>query len=353
MFRIGAGYYYGPGQSEDQNQPILNDIVNQTFSTGVAYPIDRPALLKAFNPNDPNALWQPRVYANGYTIPEHVMSYSASIQQALPDGSTLTVAYVGSQGRNLFQRTISNLITGVTMNPTTGAAIIQRQFGDRYAEMDVKTSGGSSTYNALNLNWNRRLSRGVNASASYTWGHSIGTSAGSNEATTAENNFSFAQERGDNSSDERHVFTMNAIWQIPTGANKRFRFGGNRFINAVLGDWQISGFYNYHSALPINVLVSRNNVVYLNPQNGAYYTSPVISGGQVITVPVINLPGGGQSRGTQRPDLVPGDHETLALPAGARAQRGQVRAGLRLGEALTEQHPAGGDLGQQPLLQRF
>ena len=316
VFRIGAGYYRGPGQSEDQNQPILNDIANQTFSTGVAYPIDRPALLKTFNPNDPNGLWQPRVYAHGYTIPENVLSYSASVQHALPDGSTLTAAYVGSQGRNLFQRTISNLITGVTMDPRTGAVIIQRQFGDRYAEMDVKTSGGSSTYNALSLSWNRRLSRGLNASASYTWGHSIGTSAGSNEATTAENNFSFAQERGDNSSDERHVVAVNAIWQIPAGENRRFRFGGNRFLDAVLGDWQIAGFQNYHSALPINVQVSRNNVLYLNPQNGAYYTNPVISNGQVVTVPVINLPGGGQSRGTQRPDLVPGVNPYLDTASG-------------------------------------
>src|SRR5262245_16225288 len=316
VFRIGAGYYRGPGQSEDQNQPILNDIVNQTLSTGVAYPIDRPTLLKAFNPNDPNALWQPRVYANGYTIPETVLSYSTSIQQALPDGSTLTVAYVGSQGRNLFQRTIANLITGVSMDNRTGKDILQKQFGDRYAEMDVKTSGGSSTYNALSLNWNRRLARGLNASASYTWGHSIGTSAGSNEATTAVNNYSFAQERGDNSSDERHVISVNAIWQIPVGTNRRFNFGGNRVLNAVLGGWQIAGFQNYHSALPINVLVSRNNVVYLNPQNGAYYTSPVTSGGQVITVPVINLPGGGQSRGTQRPDLVPGVNPYLETASG-------------------------------------
>ena len=316
VIRIGAGYYRGPGQGEDQNQPILNDVVNQTFATGAAYPIDRPALLTAFNPDDPKGLWQPRVYANGYTIPENVLSYSASIQQALPDGSTLTAAYVGSQGRNLFQRTISNLITGVTMNPTNGAAIIQREFGDRYAEMDVKTSGGSSSYNAMNLNWKRPISRGLHASVSYTWGHHIGTSAGSNEATTAQNNFSFAQERGDNSSDERHVFSMNAIWQIPVGANRRFRFGGNSFINAVLGDWQIAGFQNYHSALPINVTVSRNNVVYFNPQNGNYYTSPVVSGGQVMTVPVINLPGGGQSRGTQRPDLVPGVNPYLDTASG-------------------------------------
>jgi hypothetical protein len=109
---------------------------------------------------------------------------------------------------------------------------------------------------------------------------------------------------------------VNAIWQIPAGANRRFQFGGNRFINAVLGGWQISGFENYHSGLPINVLVSRNNVLYLNPQTGAYYTNPVISGGQVVTVPVINLAGGGQSRGTQRPDLVPGVNPYLNTTAG-------------------------------------
>src|SRR5262249_19550822 len=53
-----------------------------------------------------------------------------------------------------------------------------------------------------------------------------------------------------------------------------------------------------------------------NPENGAYYTSPVISGGQVITVPLINLPGGGQSRGTQRPDLVPGVNPYLDTASG-------------------------------------
>jgi hypothetical protein len=32
----------------------------------------------------------------------------------------------------------------------------------------------------------------------------------------------------------------------------------------------------------------------------------VLVGGNILTVPVINLPGGGQSRGVQRPDLIPG-----------------------------------------------
>jgi hypothetical protein len=172
--------------------------------------------------------------------------------------------------------------------------------------MDVKTSGGTSSYNAMNLNWRRRISRGLDATASYTLGHSVGTSAGSNEATTAENNFSFAQERGDNSSDERHVLSVNAIWQIPIGANRRLNFRGSRVLNSIFGNWQIAGFENYHSGLPINVTVSRNNVVYFNPNTGVYTTNPVVIGGVVQTVPVINLPGGGQSRGTQRPDLIPG-----------------------------------------------
>jgi hypothetical protein len=64
------------------------------------------------------------VYAQGYNLPEKVLSYSASIQQTLPDQSVLTVAYVGSQGRNGFQRTISNRIVGVSTNSTNGNAII-------------------------------------------------------------------------------------------------------------------------------------------------------------------------------------------------------------------------------------
>jgi len=40
----------------------------------------------------------------GYQIPERILSYTASVQQELPGSTVLTVAYVGSQGRNLFLR---------------------------------------------------------------------------------------------------------------------------------------------------------------------------------------------------------------------------------------------------------
>lgn len=55
-----------------------------------------------------------------------------------------------------------------------------------------------------------------------------------------------------------------------------------------------------------SVLMQRNNVVYYNPNTGNYTTNPVASGGHAVTTAVINVPGGGQSRGLQRPDVVPG-----------------------------------------------
>ena len=45
-----------------------------------------------------------------------------------------------------------------------------------------------------------------------------------------------------------------------------------------------------------------------------------------------------------------GDDVAVAVAARRGAQRGEVRAGLRLGEALAEHEPARGDLGQEPLL---
>src|SRR5262249_32485569 len=140
--RIGAGYYYGPGQTEDQVQPIDSDRATRTLTSNVAFPVNPAVVLAGYNFNDSNLGFQPRAYSGSYRLPEKVLSYTASIQQQLPSGAVLTVAYVGSQGRNLFLRSWTNGIVGVTMNPTTGAGAAQLQFGPRFAQIDYKTSGG-------------------------------------------------------------------------------------------------------------------------------------------------------------------------------------------------------------------
>jgi hypothetical protein len=314
VLKAGSGLYYGPGQEEDQTQSLVNDFIVTTLTSGnIAYPVDRPALLATWNPNDPNAGFQPRAYAANYVLPETVASYTVNWQQSLPGQSTLTVGYVGSRGWNLFQRTISNRITGVATDPVTGTAVLTREFGNRYAEMDVKTSHGYNHYNGLVTTWNRRFSKGLTAVLNYTLSHNIGTSGGSNEATTTENNYTFASEYGDNSSDIRHYLQASAVWDLPyhTAAN-----GGSGVLHGIFGDWQLATSFNARSGLPLNVTVSRPDVVYFDPQNGQYYTSPVVSNGVVITQAVPNIPGGGSSRGTQRPNLVPGVDPYVSTAAG-------------------------------------
>src|SRR5262245_17900971 len=304
VFRAGSGLYYGPGQEEDQTQLILNDFVVTTPTTGnIAYPVNRPQLLATWDPFSPTAAYQPRIYAADYSLPETVASYTFSVQQSLPGQSTLTVAYVGSHGWNLFQRTIANLVTGVTMNPTTGAAVIQRQFGDRYAEMDVKTSHGTNRYDGMLASWNRRLGKGMTAVLNYTLGRNYGTSGGSNEATTTENNYDFSQEYGANSSDIRHSINAVAVWDIPFGASHGNK---NGLANSIFGDWQVGASVNAHSGIPLNITISRPDVLYRDNRTGLFYTSPVLVGGVPVTTPVINILGGGSSRGTQRPDVVSG-----------------------------------------------
>jgi hypothetical protein len=310
VFRIGAGYFYGPGQTEDQLQPEANDRIGRTITGSsplLAYPLDVNAIYASYNINDPNLGYQPRAYAPGYRIPERVLQYTASIEQKLPGNTVLAIAYVGSQGRNLFLRSITNLITGVSMDPTTGAGIVQRQFGNRFSEIDYKTSGGTDHYDSLQVTVNRRYATGFSIAGQYTYAHSIGTSAGSNEANTAQNPFDLGAERGNNTFDVRHSANIAALYDLPFGRAKRYGRNWSKALDLVAGSWQIGGMFNVRSGVPIDVLVVRPDIVYQDQRDGRIYSSPIVdANGAIYTLPVINTPGGGSSRNVRRPDVVAG-----------------------------------------------
>src|SRR5262249_1788745 len=68
VFRIGSGYYYGPGQTEDQVQPIDSDRASRTLTSNIAFPVNPATVLAGFNINDPNLGYQPRAYGVGYRL---------------------------------------------------------------------------------------------------------------------------------------------------------------------------------------------------------------------------------------------------------------------------------------------
>jgi len=349
VIRGGFGIYYGPGQTEDQIQPIESDRVSSTITSGslLAFPANIPAIVANFTANPQNRVYQPRAYSNDYKIPERVYQYTISYQQELPYNLVSTIAYVGSQGRNLFLRSVANkILPGSTViqngaNLPTGVGVINRcsvapvngacpgqivgvttvrQFDiisgatrlQPYAEVDYKTSGGDDQYNALQMSLARRFNTGLTLNAQYTFASSRGTTAGSNEARTSAQLDNFEADRGRNNFDVRHTFNLSALYDLPIGNGRMFDFG--KAGNFLLGGWQIGGIVNARSGLPVEVLIVRPDVV-------AQCTNPSAPGatctqGNVLALPsgalpagytaVINTPGGGASRNIRRPDLVPG-----------------------------------------------
>src|SRR5262249_58660240 len=129
VFRGGFGIFVGPGQTEDQIQPIEADRISTTVSSGaIGYPFNADIARANFINNPNNRAYQPRAYANEYTLPEKVYEYTASLSQELGNGFAAQAAYVGAQGRNLFLRSIANRTIGVERLNGTGAATQIREF---------------------------------------------------------------------------------------------------------------------------------------------------------------------------------------------------------------------------------
>ncbi len=143
----------------------------------------------------------------------------------------------------------------------------------------------------MQLSLTRRAARGLTANAQYTLGYSKGNTGGSNEATTASNNAralaDFDFDDGYNNFDIRHTFNLSLLYTIPGSG-------------ALTGGWSIGGIANARSGLPIPVLITRNDIVYVDGA-GAFWNNAAPG-----RTAVINVPGGGASRATRRPDLIPG-----------------------------------------------
>jgi hypothetical protein len=305
VFRAGFGMLTGIGQIEDQIQPIESDRISSSI-TGASFPV-APAVFESNFVNNPtNRSYQPRAYMPDYTVPERVYQYSGSVQQTLPYRVVATVAYVGSQGRNLFLRSITNRITEVRPDGT-----VIREFdivgadgkvSKPYAEIDVKTSGGRDSYNALQVSLVRTIQKGLTLNAQYALGKSYGTSAGSNETLTAANNAralsEFDYDLGYNRFDVRHTFNLSALYALPFGKGRGLDLGGAG--NALFGNWEIGAILNARSGLPIDLQITRPDVVFVDGTGAIFGSS---GAGRTA---VINTPGGGNSRNVRRPDLIPG-----------------------------------------------
>jgi len=106
----------------------------------------------------------------------------------------------------------------------------------------VFSNGATSDYHALQVQYDRRLSRGLQALASYTWSHAIDevSSALSTNASTT------ILERGSANFDVRHAFSGAVTYNIP-----RLRVSGA--VDVILRNWSVDGIVRYQSPTPVDL----------------------------------------------------------------------------------------------------
>jgi carboxypeptidase family protein len=157
--------------------------------------------------------------------------WNAAVEQSVL-GSQFSLTYVGAAGRDLLR--VTNLF-----NPNS-------QFG----VVSVTSNTSTSDYHSVQAKFERRLSRGLQALASYTWAHSVDTASTDALGTYENTPGSIADpgiDRADSDFDVRQAFTAGVTYVVPAP-------GSNRGVTALLGGWSLHSFVFARSAPPVNIV---------------------------------------------------------------------------------------------------
>jgi hypothetical protein len=196
------------------------------------------------------------------------LEWNAAVQHQLGRYQTVSASYIGSIGRRLLQT--ANIFSP---NPNYGQAFLV-------------SNSATSDYSALQLQFQRQLSQGLQALASYTWSHSIDdASAGSlGDGNGGANNLVVNPNanRGPSDFDIRNQFSLGLTYDIPVPKSKPF-------IRTIVGGWSTENFVLARTAPPVNVY---NGTWGLSLSNAATAVRPDVVSGQPLYLSGAQYPGG-------------------------------------------------------------
>lgn len=227
VLRLGAGLFYDLGPiTASQGYSGLGSSATITPS-GIAFPLTQ-AQLDAIPAPNTTAPYQASVYAtNPHLSSPYSLQWNAALEQALGQNQSLTLSYVASTGRQLY---LPKQFLPYFLGNTNFS---------QNAYLTLTNNGASSSYNSLQVQFNRRLAHGLQALASYTWSHSI---------DDATNNASvFEQLRSASDNDIRNNFELALTYDVPGSYQ-------NAFASALLKHWSLDSRISARSALPIDLI---------------------------------------------------------------------------------------------------
>jgi hypothetical protein len=198
--------------------------------------------------------------------------WSLALQHQLASSSFLEIAYSGAHGVHLYDITAGNPIGGAQAYlgapvPTNSAcsssiaipdACLTRE-NDQYAAINVRGSGGSSSYNSLNVKYQAQNLHhtGLNMIANYTWSHSL-DDLSSTFSDSSQGGSGYIGNLGyldptnpmldwaSSDFDVPNRLVLSPIWETPWLKN------GHGIASEIAGGWMIDGIYTARSGTPFS-----------------------------------------------------------------------------------------------------
>ena len=243
VVRGAFGLFYDvPGLSifstaaQVNGRKFLSYQVNGTDALAPVFPnvpkIDNAALIVP-----PNINAFPERFRNTYQIQGNLQ-----LQRELARDFLLTLGYnYAAQRQGLYSQNINlGPVTSFLADgrPVYGARAQRPDL--RFNQINLIQSGANTNYNALIVNVTKRLSHGLQFSASYTWSHALANNLGI--AGSGQDPFNLRRDYGNGDNDVRHYFVVNGLYE-PRFSQKPLSW---------LNGFQLSSTGFYNSGYPIN-----------------------------------------------------------------------------------------------------
>ncbi len=182
-----------------------------------------------------------------YKIPVSY-NWNATYQRQLTHDTTVEVGYVGTTGLYLARtRNLNQLQTGTTFKPENAGAnvnFLRPYLG--FADITMTEHSGRSTYNGLQVEVNKRFTKGFMYGFAYTLSKTMDNNSGLRDLFI--DSFNPQLNWGKSSNDNRHTVVINYVWEMPF-----FNSNQSRLVRMVAGGWQLSGVVQFQTGTPITI----------------------------------------------------------------------------------------------------
>ena len=128
---------------------------------------------------------------------------------------------------------------------------------------------GNSNYNALQAQVKKRLSNGLQFTASYTYSHSLDEQSGLGLFFTGNDPLNLKSNYASSDFDQTHVFLINYSYTVPS-------FYKDKFLGRVIDGWTLGGQTVAQSGQPYSVYDYSGSVGSLYYGTSDYITNPIV-----------------------------------------------------------------------------